>query len=150
MSPTGDLHCHMIFQWDGSLWACPEDHICCPGMALCPERHAHLGNITSMAKLPTCLIFQPMPQHKLPCSPGIQNFGSEIQRTSALHPPPGSSSLPQRQTAAFMLADAHKQPATREMLLWMTPLEAPKALQASECSELLDPMRANCWISAQH
>ncbi len=33
---------------------------------------------------------------------------------------------------------------------WMTPSEAPKALQASECSELLDPMRASCWISAQH
>ena len=32
----------------------------------------------------------------------------------------------------------------------MTPSEAPKALQASECSELLDPARANCWISAQH
>ena len=29
-------------------------------------------------------------------------------------------------------------------------IEAPKALQASECSELLDPTRANCWISAQH
>ena len=28
----------------------------------------------------------------------------------------------------------------------MTPSEAPKALQASECSELLDPMRASCWI----
>ena len=35
-------------------------------------------------------------------------------------------------------------------LLWMTPSETPKALQASECSELLDPMRASCWISAQH
>ena len=32
----------------------------------------------------------------------------------------------------------------------MIPSEAPKALQASECSELLDPTRANCWISAQH
>ena len=32
----------------------------------------------------------------------------------------------------------------------MTPSEAPKALQASECSELLDPTRASCWISAQH
>ncbi len=33
---------------------------------------------------------------------------------------------------------------------WMTPSEAPKALQASECNELLDPMRANSWIFAQH
>ena len=48
------------------------------------------------------------------------------------------------------LAAAHKQTASGEILLWMTPSEAPKALQASECSELLDPMRANCWISAQH
>ena len=32
----------------------------------------------------------------------------------------------------------------------MTPSEAPKALQPAECSEQLDPMRANCWISAQH
>ena len=45
---------------------------------------------------------------------------------------------------------ARKLTASREMPLWMTPSEAPKALQASECSELLDPMRASCWISAQH
>jgi len=32
----------------------------------------------------------------------------------------------------------------------MTPSEAPNALQASECSELLNPTRASCWISAQH
>ena len=32
----------------------------------------------------------------------------------------------------------------------MTPSEAPKALQASECSELLDLMRASFWITAQH
>jgi hypothetical protein len=52
--------------------------------------------------------------------------------------------------SGMKLATAHKQVASREILLWMTPSEAPKALQASECSELLDPMRANCWISAQH
>ena len=51
---------------------------------------------------------------------------------------------------AFMLVVARKLTTTREILLWMTPSEAPKALQASECSELLDPMRASCWISAQH
>ena len=45
---------------------------------------------------------------------------------------------------------ARKLTTSREMLLWMIPSEAPKALQASECSELLDPMRASCWISAQH
>ena len=49
-----------------------------------------------------------------------------------------------------LLAAARKLTASREMLLWMTPSEAPKALQASECSELLDPMRASCGILAQH
>ena len=49
-----------------------------------------------------------------------------------------------------LLVVARKLTTTREILLWMTPSEAPKALQASECSELLDPMRASCWISAQH
>ena len=47
------------------------------------------------------------------------------------------------------LAAARKQTASREILLWMIPSEAPKALQASECSELLDPIRANCRIPAQ-
>ena len=50
----------------------------------------------------------------------------------------------------FTLAAARKLATSREILLWMTPSEAPKALQASECSELLDPTRASCWISAQH
>ena len=48
------------------------------------------------------------------------------------------------------LVVARKHTTSREIMLWMTPSEAPKALQASECSELLDPMRASCWISAQH
>ena len=36
---------------------------------------------------------------------------------------------------------ARKQLSSQEMLLWMTPSQAPKALQAQECceSELLDP-----------
>ena len=52
--------------------------------------------------------------------------------------------------AWHVLVAARKQATSREILLWMTPSEAPKALQASECSELLDPLRASCWISAQH
>ena len=40
------------------------------------------------------------------------------------------------------MEDARKQPSSEEILLWMTPPEFPKALQAPECSELLDPMRA--------
>ena len=36
----------------------------------------------------------------------------------------------------------------RGILVWMTPSEVPKALQASGCSELLDPMRALCWSFA--
>ena len=47
------------------------------------------------------------------------------------------------------LVVARKQTTSREILLWMTPSEAPKALQASECSELLDPTGASCWIFAQ-
>ena len=49
-----------------------------------------------------------------------------------------------------MLVVAHKHTTTEEILLWMIPSEPPKALQASECSELLDPMRASCLILAQH
>ena len=51
---------------------------------------------------------------------------------------------------ANVLVEARKLTTSREILLWMTPSEAPKALQASECSELLDLMRASCWITAQH
>jgi hypothetical protein len=50
----------------------------------------------------------------------------------------------------MMLATARMQIAAREIVLWTTPSEPPKALQASECSELLDPMRASCLILAQH
>ena len=57
---------------------------------------------------------------------------------------------PHHRPAQQLLAEARKLTTSREILLWMTPSEAPKALQASECSELLDPMRASCWISAQH
>ena len=42
------------------------------------------------------------------------------------------------------LAVARKQTTSKEILLWMTPSEAPKALQTSECSELLDPMPPLC------
>ena len=49
-----------------------------------------------------------------------------------------------------MLDVAHKHTSTKEILLWKIPSEPPKALQASECSELLDPMRASCQIPAQH
>ena len=41
------------------------------------------------------------------------------------------------------LATARMQIAAGEIVLWTTPSEPPKALQASECSELLDPMRAH-------
>ena len=50
----------------------------------------------------------------------------------------------------MLLATARMQIAAREIVLWTTPSEPPKALQASECSELLDPMRASCLILAQH
>ena len=53
-------------------------------------------------------------------------------------------------SARVRLVDAQKQSTYKDILLWMTPSEAPKALQASECSELLDPTGASCWIVAQH
>ena len=49
-----------------------------------------------------------------------------------------------------MLDVAHKHTSTKEILLWKIPSEPPTALQASECSELRDPMRASCQIPAQH
>ena len=59
--------------------------------------------------------------------------------------------LPYIATASrYWLAGARKQPASKQILLWNSPTEAPKALQASECSELLGRMEANCWIFAQH
>ena len=61
-----------------------------------------------------------------------------------------SSSCAGLSNKQHLLAAARKLTASREMLLWMTPSEAPTALQASECSELLDPMRASCGILAQH
>ena len=50
----------------------------------------------------------------------------------------------------FMLVAARKHATAREILLWMIPSEPPKALQASECSELLDPMRVDSETSTQH
>ena len=49
-----------------------------------------------------------------------------------------------------VLVNAQKHITSREILLWMTPSEAPKALQASACNELLGPTGASCWIFAQH
>ena len=48
----------------------------------------------------------------------------------------------------WYLVIAREQTASREIVLWTIHSETPKALQASECSELLEPTRANCWISA--
>ena len=48
-----------------------------------------------------------------------------------------------------VLVPARTQTPLSEILLWMTPSEPPRALQASECSELLDPTRASCLIPAQ-
>ena len=62
----------------------------------------------------------------------------------------GKHNLQDQSNNAAMLEEARKLTSSREILLWMTPSEAPMALQASACSELLDPMRASCWIFAQH
>jgi len=80
------------------------------------------------------------------CRPGLCK-GVILQ--TACKPRPCASLLSPWQVRP-MLAEARKLTAPEEILLWMTPSEAPKALQASECSELLDPTRASCWIFAQH
>ena len=80
------------------------------------------------------------------------------KNTNQTHPmliPPGKPTPkptpePNKNFQEVLLVVARKLTTSREILLWMTPSEAPKALQASECSELLDPMRASCWIFAQH
>ena len=73
----------------------------------------------------------------------MQSLDYDSSRPMALKPP-------DLDKVFKLLAAARKLATSREILLWMTPSEAPKALQASECSELLDPMRASCWIFAQH
>jgi len=73
---------------------------------------------------------------------------SEVSRRYVMHRV--ALSIVTRTQCDSLLVEARKLTTSREMLLWMTPSEAPKALQTSECSELLDPMRASCWISAQH
>ena len=55
-----------------------------------------------------------------------------------------------RKALFSLLAIARTQSPLPEILLWTAPSEPPRALQASECSELLDPMRASCLILAQH
>ena len=77
-------------------------------------------------------------------------FLSLAKKSGAVHTVWCRSPSLRLQSHQILLAAARKQAASKEILLWMTPSEAPKALQASECSELLDPMRASCWISAQH
>ena len=44
------------------------------------------------------------------------------------------------------IEEALELTSSREILLWMSPSEAAKALRASECSELLDPMRASVFF----
>ena len=75
---------------------------------------------------------------------------TRVRKRASCRANPTAFGKPPRFELKTLLVVARKLTTSREMLLWMTPSEAPKALQASECSELLDPMRASCWISAQH
>ena len=61
----------------------------------------------------------------------------------------GSVISRKRKALFSLLAIARTQSPLPEILLWTTPSEPPRALQASECSELLDPTRASCLIPAQ-
>ena len=49
---------------------------------------------------------------------------------------------PRLYSTACMLEGPRKHVFSRKMGI--------KVLQASECNELLDPVRARCWIFAQH
>ena len=108
----------------------------CAGHSLGQGVLQHAVSLSARWKLgPPCPIFSFPSPSRIPLPRLLRRLRSILV---ALH---GTSTL---------LAAARKLAASREILLWMTPSEAPKALQASECSELLDPMRASCWISAQH
>jgi len=54
-----------------------------------------------------------------------------------------------RLTFIFRWLPRERELPQTEILLWTTPKEPPRALQASECRELLDPTRASCLILAQ-
>ena len=77
-----------------------------------------------------------------------QTCGRAIRRRTAA----GNQRVPKDVGVSifFLLVTAQKLIASQENMLWVTLSETPKALQASECSELLDLRRASCWISAQH
>ena len=48
------------------------------------------------------------------------------------------------------LHEAQKLTTSNEIALWVTPVEASKALQTSGCSKLLSYARANCLIFGKH
>ena len=50
---------------------------------------------------------------------------------------------------AVALGVARKLTPSREILPWMTQSEDPKAVQASECSELIDPRERTAACDAQ-
>ena len=77
-------------------------------------------------------------------------FGIALQLLRFVRMPPFPCICSEMFGIDQLLATARMQIAAREIVLWTTPSEPPKALQASECSELLDPMRASCLILAQH
>ena len=52
--------------------------------------------------------------------------------------------------ANAMLAEARKLTAPEEILLWLAPSDAPKALQAPERRELPDPTGTSRRILAHH
>ena len=79
------------------------------------------------------------------CNCSVATMTLDLQ---VLHVHDRSAGEPLRWRTQVLVA-ARKQATSGEILLWMTPSEAPKALQASECSELLDPTGASCWIFAQ-
>ena len=76
-------------------------------------------------------------------------LASELLQQFFLMPWTRNSAIVESEILEYKLVFARTRTPLSEILLWMTPSEPPRALQASECSELLDPTRASCLIPAQ-
>ena len=69
--------------------------------------------------------------------------------TALIQPSEKTRSKKARATSSNGWLPRERELPQTEILLWTTPEGPPRALQASECNELLDPTRASCLILAQ-
>ena len=121
------LYTHIVLSMSAVPSPCPRPHR--THLSPCPLR-----NFRPAPCLPTP---PPCPPPQYPHTPSPATPPAPYPPAHPIRCPPAP------------LAAARQRTASQEILLWMTPSEAPKALQASECSELLDPTGASYWIFAQ-